>query len=100
MVATCLVIIVNLQVALDSSYWTYFNHVTIWGSIAVYFVLQFSVNYILVYWGVDAPYVGCLTMVSHIFIYNQNLRSYFKKEDFWLQFTSRRRGLLFSLVSR
>jgi len=61
-VATCLVIIVNLQVALDSSYWTYFNHVTIWGSIAVYFLLQFSVNYILVYWGVDAPYVGCLTM--------------------------------------
>jgi len=61
-VATCLVIIVNLQVALDSSYWTYFNHITIWGSIAVYFLLQFSLNYILVYLGGDAPYVGSLTM--------------------------------------
>ena len=64
MVATCLVIIVNLQVALDSSYWTYFNHITIWGSIAVYFILQFALNYILVAIGLNAPYVGSLTMVS------------------------------------
>jgi len=61
-VATCLVIIVNLQVALDSSYWTYFNHITIWGSIAVYFILQFALNYILVAIGLNAPYVGSLTM--------------------------------------
>jgi len=56
-VATSLVIVVNAQVALDSSYWTYFNHITIWGSIAFYFVLQFSYNYII-----GGAYLGALSM--------------------------------------
>jgi len=61
-IATCLVIVVNLQVALDSSYWTWVNHTFIWGSIAVYFILQLALNYALVWIGADAPYVGSLTM--------------------------------------
>eukprot|EP00095_Tigriopus_kingsejongensis_P008981 maker-scaffold570_size134912-snap-gene-0.9 protein:Tk08981 transcript:maker-scaffold570_size134912-snap-gene-0.9-mRNA-1 annotation:"phospholipid-transporting atpase id" len=54
-VATILVVVVTAQVALDTSYWTVFNHITIWGSIAVYFILQFSYNYIF-----DGAYVGTL----------------------------------------
>ncbi|XP_059080984.1 phospholipid-transporting ATPase ID-like isoform X5 [Tigriopus californicus] len=54
-VATILVVVVTAQVALDTSYWTAFNHITIWGSIAVYFLLQFSYNYIF-----GGAYVGSL----------------------------------------
>ena len=57
-VATILVIVVTAQVALDTNYWTAFNHVTIWGSIAVYFILQFSYNYIF-----NGSYIGSLQMV-------------------------------------
>merc|ERR1719412_1471054 len=56
--ATCLVIIVNAQIALDTTYWTVFNHITIWGSIVVYFLLQFISNYVL-----GGLYIGSLTMV-------------------------------------
>ena len=59
----------NLQVALDSSYWTWVNHTFIWGSIAVYFILQLALNYALVWIGADAPYVGSLTMVSSNMIF-------------------------------
>ena len=57
-VATILVIVVTAQVALDTNYWTAFNHVTIWGSVAVYFILQFSYNYIF-----NGSYIGSLQMV-------------------------------------
>jgi len=36
-----LVVIVNLQVALDTAYWTLINHFFIWGSILLYFGLHF-----------------------------------------------------------
>ncbi|KAK3098825.1 hypothetical protein FSP39_023456 [Pinctada imbricata] len=36
-VASILVVAVNLRCALDTSYWTGFNHVVIWGSIIYYF---------------------------------------------------------------
>jgi hypothetical protein len=36
------------------------NHVTIWGSLAVYFILQFGYNYLF-----GGTYVGSLTMVSY-----------------------------------
>lgn len=58
-VATILVVVVTAQVALDTSYWTAFNHITIWGSIAVYFLLQFSYNYIF-----GGAYVGSLAKVN------------------------------------
>ena len=35
------VVIVNLQVALDTAYWTLINHFFIWGSILLYFALHF-----------------------------------------------------------
>ena len=36
-----LVIIVNIQVALDTAYWTIINHFFIWGSVLLYFALHF-----------------------------------------------------------
>ncbi len=45
--------------ALDTAYWTVFNHVTIWGSLVVYFALQFIYNYLF-----NAAYVGSLAVVS------------------------------------
>lgn len=44
------------QVALYTSYWTIVNHVTIWGSLVWYFVLDYFYNYVI-----GGPYVGSLT---------------------------------------
>ena len=46
-VATILVIVVTAQVALDTSYWTVWNHITIWGSLIFYFSLTFFYNYVV-----------------------------------------------------
>ncbi|XP_063216373.1 probable phospholipid-transporting ATPase IM isoform X2 [Bacillus rossius redtenbacheri] len=56
-VATILVIVVTAQIALDTSYWTVFNHITVWGSLLWYFVLQYFYNYII-----GGRYVGSLSM--------------------------------------
>ncbi|XP_041465604.1 probable phospholipid-transporting ATPase IM [Lytechinus variegatus] len=37
-VATMLVHVVNLKIAIDTSYWTVFSHLCIWGSIALYWL--------------------------------------------------------------
>lgn len=42
--ATSLVIVVSVQVALDTSYWTAINHVFIWGSVATYFSILFTMH--------------------------------------------------------
>ncbi|XP_073977771.1 ATPase phospholipid transporting 8B isoform X2 [Rhodnius prolixus] len=55
-VATILVIVVTAQVALDTSYWTVFNHITIWGSLAWYFILDNFYNYVI-----GGSYVGSMT---------------------------------------
>lgn len=55
-VATILVIVVTAQVALDTSYWTVFNHITIWGSVAWYFILDNFYNYVI-----GGSYVGSMT---------------------------------------
>ena len=47
------------QIALDTAYWTVFNHIMIWGSLLVYFVLQFSYNYLL-----NGEYIGTLDKVT------------------------------------
>ncbi|KAH8275921.1 hypothetical protein KR044_012849, partial [Drosophila immigrans] len=44
------------QIALYTSYWTIVNHVTIWGSLIWYFVLDYFYNYVI-----GGPYVGSLT---------------------------------------
>ncbi|XP_077774926.1 putative phospholipid-transporting ATPase IM [Podarcis muralis] len=43
-VATSLIIVVSVQIALDTSYWTGINHFFIWGSIAVYFAILFAMH--------------------------------------------------------
>lgn len=41
---------------MDTQYWTVFNHIMIWGSLAFYFVADNFYNYVF-----DGPYVGSLT---------------------------------------
>lgn len=55
-VATILVIVVTAQIALDTSYWTVFNHITIWGSLVFYFCLTFFYN-----WAFMGAHAGSLT---------------------------------------
>ena len=55
------------QVALDTSYWTWLNHLAIWGSLIFYFVLQFGYNYAL-----QASYIGTMTTVSPCMMHSQN----------------------------
>ncbi|XP_026463046.1 phospholipid-transporting ATPase ID isoform X2 [Ctenocephalides felis] len=55
-VASILVIENTAQIALDTSYWTVFNHITTWGSLLSYFILDFFYNYVI-----GGPYVGSLT---------------------------------------
>ncbi|XP_070384650.1 probable phospholipid-transporting ATPase IM [Dermacentor albipictus] len=43
-VSTILVIVVNAQIALDTSYWTVFNHIVIWGSVAFYVAMTLLIN--------------------------------------------------------
>lgn len=47
--------ILKFQIALDTGYWTIFNHIMIWGSLLSYFVLDNFYNYII-----RGPYVGSL----------------------------------------
>ncbi|XP_048484790.1 probable phospholipid-transporting ATPase IM isoform X4 [Plutella xylostella] len=56
-VATILIIDNTTQIALDTTYWTVFNHVTIWGSLVSYFVLDYFYNYVI-----GGPYVGSLSV--------------------------------------
>lgn len=44
------------QIALDTTYWTVFNHITIWGSLVSYFALDYFYNYVI-----GGRYVGSLT---------------------------------------
>lgn len=45
-----------IQVAIDTTFWTIINHVTIWGSVVFYFAADYVYNYFL-----GGPYVGALT---------------------------------------
>lgn len=56
-VATILIIDNTTQIALDTTYWTVFNHIMIWGSLVSYFVLDYFYNYVI-----GGPYVGSLTV--------------------------------------
>ncbi|KPM06938.1 phospholipid-transporting ATPase ID-like protein, partial [Sarcoptes scabiei] len=67
-VSTILVIVVTAQVkifdslsikiALDTSYWTVFNHIVIWGSLAFYFSLTLLINSNFI----GNQYLGCFRM--------------------------------------
>ncbi|XP_029909378.1 phospholipid-transporting ATPase ID [Myripristis murdjan] len=43
-IATSLVIVVSVQIGLDTHYWTVVNHFFIWGSLAVYFAILFAMQ--------------------------------------------------------
>ncbi|XP_057186002.1 phospholipid-transporting ATPase ID isoform X2 [Triplophysa rosa] len=43
-IATSLVIVVSVQIGLDTNYWTAVNHFFIWGSLAVYFAILFAMQ--------------------------------------------------------
>ncbi|XDV52728.1 hypothetical protein PO909_021402 [Leuciscus waleckii] len=43
-IATSLVIVVSIQIGLDTNYWTAVNHFFIWGSLAVYFAILFALH--------------------------------------------------------
>ncbi|KAM7396885.1 hypothetical protein PAMP_019890 [Pampus punctatissimus] len=43
-IATSLVIVVSVQIGLDTHYWTAVNHFFIWGSLAVYFAILFALQ--------------------------------------------------------
>uniref|UniRef100_A0A673IEF0 Phospholipid-transporting ATPase n=1 Tax=Sinocyclocheilus rhinocerous TaxID=307959 RepID=A0A673IEF0_9TELE len=43
-IATTLVIVVSVQIGLDTNYWTAVNHFFIWGSLAVYFAILFAMH--------------------------------------------------------
>uniref|UniRef100_A0A803YER8 Phospholipid-transporting ATPase n=2 Tax=Meleagris gallopavo TaxID=9103 RepID=A0A803YER8_MELGA len=42
MAQTCLLIVVSVQIGLDTSYWTVVNQFFIWGSLSVYFAITFT----------------------------------------------------------
>ena len=54
LVSTNLVLVVTAQAALDTSYWTVFNHIVIWGSVAFYFSMTLIFNSRLI----RAQYLG------------------------------------------
>ncbi|CAH0553187.1 unnamed protein product [Brassicogethes aeneus] len=54
--AAILVIVNTAQIALDTQYWTVFNHVMIWGSLGFFFVADYFYNYVF-----GGPYAGSLT---------------------------------------
>ncbi|NXP57169.1 AT8B2 ATPase, partial [Chloropsis cyanopogon] len=43
-VATSLVIVVSVQIGLDTGFWTAINHFFIWGSLAAYFTILFTMH--------------------------------------------------------
>ncbi|KFM73054.1 putative phospholipid-transporting ATPase ID, partial [Stegodyphus mimosarum] len=57
-VSTLLVLVVTAQVALDTSYWTVFNHIVIFGSVAFFFALTLFINSDLI----KSKYLGAFRM--------------------------------------
>ncbi|XP_072353195.1 phospholipid-transporting ATPase ID [Scyliorhinus torazame] len=57
---TCLLVAVTLQIALDTTYWTAINHFFIWGSLAVYFAITFTMysNGMYLMFPTSFPFIG------------------------------------------
>ena len=60
-VATVLVLVVNVQVALDTTYWTVFNHFHIWASLISYFIFSYMINW-LSFTSIPHEALGSLTI--------------------------------------
>ncbi|KAG8599238.1 hypothetical protein GDO81_002957, partial [Engystomops pustulosus] len=60
MAQTCLLLVVSVQIALDTAYWTAVNQFFIWGSLAVYFAISFTMysdGMYLIFTG-SFPFIG------------------------------------------
>ncbi|XP_039615081.1 phospholipid-transporting ATPase ID-like isoform X2 [Polypterus senegalus] len=57
---TCLLVTVSIQMGLDTAYWTAVNHFFIWGSLAVYFAITFTMYSNGIYLMLPAyfPFIG------------------------------------------
>ncbi|XP_076127026.1 phospholipid-transporting ATPase ID [Alosa pseudoharengus] len=57
---TCLLIAVLIQLGLDMSYWTVVNHVFVWGSLTMYFVVTFTMysNGMYLVFTASFPFIG------------------------------------------
>lgn len=57
-VSSTLVVVVTAQIALDTAYWTFINHIVIWGSVIFYFASTFLINSNLI----GGTYMGVIRM--------------------------------------
>ncbi|XP_048825243.1 probable phospholipid-transporting ATPase IM isoform X2 [Brienomyrus brachyistius] len=59
-IATSLVIVVSVQIGLDTNYWTAVNHFYVWGSLTIYFSILFAMhsNGIFTIFPSHFPFVG------------------------------------------
>uniref|UniRef100_A0A8D3B3D1 Phospholipid-transporting ATPase n=1 Tax=Scophthalmus maximus TaxID=52904 RepID=A0A8D3B3D1_SCOMX len=57
---TCLLVVVNIQLCLDTHYWTAVNQFFMWGSLAVYFAITFTIysNGMFFIFTSSFPFVG------------------------------------------
>ncbi|KAM6391649.1 putative phospholipid-transporting ATPase IM [Rhynochetos jubatus] len=60
MAQTCLLIVVSVQIGLDTSYWTVVNQFFIWGSLSVYFAITFTMysDGIYLIFTASFPFIG------------------------------------------
>ncbi|KAM8872342.1 phospholipid-transporting ATPase ID [Synchiropus picturatus] len=57
---TCLLIVVSIQLCLDTHYWTAINHFFVWGSLAAYFAVTFTMfsNGMFLIFTSTFPFIG------------------------------------------
>ncbi|KAM9841703.1 phospholipid-transporting ATPase ID [Aulostomus maculatus] len=57
---TCLLIVMNIQLCLDTHYWTAVNHFFVWGSLAAYFAITFTMysNGMFLIFTSSFPFIG------------------------------------------
>ncbi|CAF1032642.1 unnamed protein product, partial [Brachionus calyciflorus] len=70
-VTTILVIVVNLQVGLETSYWTIYNHLSLWGTFLLYFGFHYLYYNTILFKIFDSSLVGVADLA-------------FKTPSFWL----------------
>uniref|UniRef100_A0A669ERY2 Phospholipid-transporting ATPase n=1 Tax=Oreochromis niloticus TaxID=8128 RepID=A0A669ERY2_ORENI len=71
--ATALVIVVSVQIVLDTGFWTVFNHVFVWGSLGSYFIIMFALHSQTLFriFPNQFHFVGSslLSFLSHMFVW-------------------------------
>ncbi|XP_041666253.1 phospholipid-transporting ATPase ID-like [Cheilinus undulatus] len=57
---TCLLVVVNLQLCLDTHYWTAINQFFVWGSLTAYFIITFAMysNGMFIIFTSTFPFIG------------------------------------------